>query len=273
MLAYAGTRPVQTGIRSTTLRQPFNLSVLESEFITIEAPFTIVDYAPYDEQSKIAAEIIFALPVTLEQIPVQRINNIDVLAILGNFVAGAVLVNIIISKIHLYIYWVNRPNVPLKRNEDTASFLKSCKRQDLAEVENELLHSLTFGGLEKFGVQTKHVYDYFTTKYEERDPALLQMIKENCKQFTARKRVELMLRNKKKVNMDMPELEDEDHIDAILERKLQGRSRDESFQIYASLILYELYGEVNKIKATIQQELSDQAHKARLEYKLDRKGF
>jgi len=203
LIARMGVDAIETRVRATTTSDPFNLENLNDFYITIEPSFTFVDYAPLGEDN-VVVDIIFALPVTADRTPLQTINPLDLIAIVGSFVAGAIVVNVIVSKIHFYIYWLNKKDdQPPKINEDTASFLKSCKRKDLSEVENELLYALTFGGLIKFGVQTKHIVKYFTQKHKDRDSSMFEEIFGSVKEYTAKQRVAMFLKHKDRAFMEV----------------------------------------------------------------------
>jgi len=133
LVARIGVDAIETRVRATTTSDPFNLENLNDFYMTIEPSFTFVDYAPLGDDN-VVVDITFALPVTADRTPLQTINPLDLIAIVGSFVAGAIVVNVIVSKIHFYIYWLNnKDDQPPKINEETASFLKSCKRKDLSE--------------------------------------------------------------------------------------------------------------------------------------------
>mmetsp|Transcript_25207 Transcript_25207/g.35208 ORF Transcript_25207/g.35208 Transcript_25207/m.35208 type:complete len:460 (+) Transcript_25207:313-1692(+) len=307
LVARIGVDAIETRVRATTTSDPFNLENLNDFYMTIEPSFTFVDYAPLGDDN-VVVDITFALPVTADRTPLQTINPLDLIAIVGSFVAGAIVVNVIVSKIHFYIYWLNnKDDQPPKINEETASFLKSCKRKDLSEVENELLYALTFGGLIKFGVQTKHIAKFFTQKYKYKDSSMFEEIFGSVKEYTAKQRVAMFLKHKDRAFMEVQTAAttSSNPVKPAHSTKLSAGERDryheysrkhyikdkplskndgastststvtgdarikeQNLNIMSSLITYELFAFIGQMRNVIQQRLPDEARQRGLEQEL-----
>ncbi len=231
-------------------------------YTVMDSADTFVDYAV--RTGSVVVDIIFGLPQTFMKTPMLTFNNLDVIAIVGNYAAGAMFVNFIIYKIHFYQFWkLENRDKPLERDESTTSFLKSCKRQDLAEVEDDLLHSVTCGGLQKYGIQTKHIFQFFTTERTPEMQDLYDAIIDDVNKFAAKRRVaHFMKRQGRAQPAPMPE--GKGVLDAKVHPRETRRAQVEGAQVYTALALYELYGELAKLRSVIEIKLSEQAEKYRL---------
>jgi len=251
------------GMVATDMRfSDTNLNDQHERYVTLMPSKTFVDYATRTDTDYVTLK--FGLPVIVENSPVLITNDFDIIAVVGNFLAGALFVNLVFSKLHFYVFWLYNRDKSLSRDEDTASFLKSCKRQDISEVEDELLHSLTFGGLLKYGLQTKHIFEYFTQPKSHHTSHLHDLILENVVEFTADKRVANFL-SPDRGDINCVKAKTEDALFQLEEKKKKSK---DVVDVYNSLMIYEVMGEIIKIRNIIQSKMGDEAKHARLEEQL-----
>jgi len=241
----------------------------------------------------------------------------------GCFFGMVGLINILIYRVNLFVFWreqssseVSKPacakccgnlfasgtgdkEPPLRQDWRNHNFFKSAKNKPTSEWENELLYCLTFGGIKKFGIRTKHFYQYFAE--DSNDAEELRVLKQEARRFMSSARIrqkvksggrkdssKLRIDSKQALNpmagdsakgsayesmkIIMP-TEDESNStneldqDLLKELKNAGNKKDYNqtkSEVYTSLMLYELENEIMRIRHIITNEMQDDVKQAKL---------
>ena len=167
------------------------------------------------------------------------------------------------------------------------NFLMANKKMRIKDFENRLIYTFTFGGIERFGLQTRNLYDFFTNRRHRFDRKRTQAVIEDVQKFSMERRIGGFVNEEQKANRigdadydigtggrpggqvrlgDAPE--DDDAPTNARERG-KARVRATIREVETTLKLSVLYDELSKMKSIAATLFPQQARKYRLAEKLN----
>eukprot|EP01006_Ploeotia_vitrea_P064243 TRINITY_DN8736_c0_g1_i1.p1 TRINITY_DN8736_c0_g1~~TRINITY_DN8736_c0_g1_i1.p1 ORF type:complete len:689 (-),score=366.25 TRINITY_DN8736_c0_g1_i1:80-2107(-) len=135
------------------------------------------------------ATLNLQLQPTLKKFRVIPVTLLFMLAKLGSALAAAAIVNFIVHRINFVSFYWNAKESWFVPDQSTRKFLLANRKTRVKEYENQLMYAFTFGGVERFGLQTKHLFQYFKSRSQRRDRAATQVIVDDVQQFMMRSRI------------------------------------------------------------------------------------
>mmetsp|Transcript_10801 Transcript_10801/g.19712 ORF Transcript_10801/g.19712 Transcript_10801/m.19712 type:complete len:548 (-) Transcript_10801:262-1905(-) len=197
------------------------------------------------------------------------VNEKTVFTLLADFGAWFFLIyvcSLIVKTVTTRCFWSSQ-KTPLKRDKDKEQFLQAVTNKEPAEMEDELLYALTFGGTKKFGWQTKHIFEYYQSCNNDID--YLRKIQKPLERFRANRRIEdgikAQVKNQAAVNQDRIY----DSLDVSARQNLLKEDDEEvRKEVFVSIALYHITTEITKLREIIASELNGEAKHYELEKKL-----
>lgn len=124
-----------------------------------------------------------------------------VIARFGQLIAALALCSFLIYRINFASFYFVADDTYYVPDVTVRNFLIANKKLRVKEFENMLVFAFTFGGVERFGLQTRHVHEFFNDKEKRFDRDRAQAVVADVQKFTAEKRVGNYVSEELKVEM------------------------------------------------------------------------
>jgi len=145
-------------------------------------------YSPFDSSGDYASVTLEmdAQQETYRFIPVSVFN---VIAVFGQLVATMFIGNILIRRINYMWFFIRGNESFYVPDVSIRKALLSNRKIKLKEFENLLMYALSFGSTERFGVQTRHLFEFFHDRSKRFDRQETRAVIEDIQKFTTNKRM------------------------------------------------------------------------------------
>jgi len=142
----------------------------------------------------------FYLDPSAKNTTLPPITVFAILSELGQVIAAVAIANIFIRWINFYWFYLVATDAHFVPDANTRKFLLARKKVRVKEFENMLLYAFTFGGSDRFGVQSRQLYEFFNDRSKRYDRVQTQAIVEDVQKFLTSRRISKFVHEEEKVN-------------------------------------------------------------------------
>lgn len=137
----------------------------------------------------LAAEITVGLHPQQKLVKLKPLTLLSVIGKFGQVVAAMAFLSIIIRRINFFWFYVKATDNYFVPDVTTRKFLLANRKHRVRDYESQLMYALTFGMTDRFGLQSKHIYEYFRSPAQQSDRRLTLMVVEDIQRFMLSKRI------------------------------------------------------------------------------------
>jgi uncharacterized membrane protein YgcG len=141
----------------------------------------------------------YAMEPTLTTTRLVPATLLFMIARFGQLIAALALCNVLIYRINFLSFFTVADDTYYVPDLTVRNFLMANKKLRVKEFENMLIYAFTFGGVDRFGVQTRHLHEFFNDKEYRYDRDRARTVVEDVQKFTATKRIGNFVNEERKV--------------------------------------------------------------------------
>lgn len=264
----------------------------DDNYYYVEPTKTEIVYGPTDSLG-IVMDAVFQLEPSLKKTRILPVSVFNMIARFGQVVAAVAIGNWFIRRFNFFSFFAVADENYYVPDINVRKFLLANRKTRLKEFEDQLMFALSFGSCERFGVQTRHIYEFFKDRNKRFDRKETQAIVEDIQKHTTSKRIGGFISEEEKKkgevesNYDVSRINNEKvskgrlskvqaamnkRADEIIEDDDPGASVNKDAvirEVETSLKLCVIQDELNKMKVLAATMFPQQAKKERLAEKLN----